>query len=171
MSALTVNKDVILKEGNIHAHKMAAVQIYRGALVKVNAAGFLAPCSDEQGAVFAGIAVEDKDNSAGAAGDLELRVLKEGIALLDGAGFAQTDVGQDVYASDDQTVTKTNANDRQKVGTIVEYVSASQVYVKLCVHNNGLYAAITDGSDAATTQTAVNAVLAVLRKEKFISET
>lgn len=171
MAALAANKEVELQQGELVAHKMAAVEIFKGALVKVNAAGYLAPCSAEQGAVFAGIAYEGKDNSAGAAGDLELRVEKEGVALLDGAGFAQTDVGQLVYASDDQTVTKTNANDRQKVGVIVEVVSASQVRVKLAPHRNGLYAAITDGSDAATTQTAVNAVLAILRKEKIISET
>lgn len=168
MAALTVNKEVSQKPGDIQAHKMAAVEIFRGALVKLNAAGFLAPCAAEAGAVFAGIAVEDYDNSGGAAGDEEIRVLKEGQFLLEGAGFAQTDVGQPVFASDDQTITKTYASNLQEVGVISEYVSATQVWVKIMPHKMGLHAAITDASDLATAQTAVNAVLAILRKENMI---
>lgn len=170
MSALTVQKDVILKDGEIAQHKCAAVVIYQGALVKQNAAGFLAPCSAESGANFAGIAVEGVDNSAGSAGDKLVRVYKKGRALLDGAGFAQTDVGQAVYATDDATITKTNASNAQKVGVIDEYVSSTQVYVKLDVSQNGLYGALVDASDLPTSITAINGILAVLRKEKLISE-
>jgi hypothetical protein len=168
--ALTANVDVQRKEGEIEQHKMAVQKIYQGALVKQNAAGFLANCLAESGAVFAGIAVEGADNSGGSAGDLKIRCYKKGSALLTGSGFAQTDVGQVVYATDENTITKTNANDKQKVGVISEYVSSTQVWVKFDCHANGLYAAIPDSTDAGSAITQLNLALAVLRKEKIISE-
>ena len=130
MAALTESKEVPEKDGIIHAAPMAVDIIYRGALVVYNAAGYLAPASGASGEIFAGVAEEEVDNSAGSAGDEVCRYKKEGIYLLEGAGLAQGDVGEQVYASDDQTITKT-AGTNAPVGKIVEYVSATQVWVKL----------------------------------------
>lgn len=182
MAALSDNVQVQRKDGEIIAHKCAVDTIYEGALVKINAAGFAAPCAAEVGAVFAGVAVEQIANeSPYAAGDQSVRVYKKGVFLVTGSSFAQTDVGQDVYATDDQTVTKTNAADKQRVGTIVEYLSSTQVWVKIddAVHANGLSAHIADVAAPTATyveaeqiaeRTAINAILAVLRKQKMISE-
>jgi hypothetical protein len=132
MAALTVEKEVPQKDGWIVAHKMAAVKIYKGALVAINAAGFLTNVADGlTGGFFAGVAVETIDNSAGAAGDLNCRVYKRGNFLLNGSGFAQADVGEEVLASDNQTVTKTSAAGRAKVGKIQEIESATEVWVKI----------------------------------------
>ncbi len=132
MAALTTEKEVLRKDGEILAHKMAAQNIYMGALVNVNAAGYLANVADAStGANFAGVAVETVDNSAGAAGDKICRVYKRGNVLLQGAGFAQADVGEVVYASDNQTATKTSAAGRAEVGIIVEIESATLVWVKI----------------------------------------
>ena len=170
MSALTAKIEVARKDDNVIQHKVAAVKIYEGALCKMNAAGFLAPCSAELGAVFAGVAIDQKDNSSGAAGDLKARIYKEGIFLLTGSGFAQTDVGQAVYATDDQTITKTNAADKQRVGVIVEFESSTQVWVKIMPHVLGLEAHIADATDAASAITQLNLALAVMRKHKMVSE-
>lgn len=132
MTALTENKKLDEKVGKLVAHPVVASDIiYQGALVKVNAAGYLAPCSSEAGAVFAGVAYEQKDNSAGAAGAVSCRVQKEGRFLMTGSGFSQANVGDKVYASDDQTLTLTNAVGLQCVGVIDEYVSATQAWVKI----------------------------------------
>lgn len=169
MSALSDNVQVSRKDGEIIAHPCAVDTVYEGALVKQNAAGYLAPCAAEAGAVFAGVAVEKVANeSPYAAGDQKARVYKKGVFLLTGSGFAQTDVGQAVYATDDQTITKTYASNIQRVGVIVEFESSTKVWVKIEPQVFGLEAAITDGSDAGSTQTAVNSALAVLRKHNMI---
>jgi hypothetical protein len=174
MSALTADVQVNRKDGDIIAHKCAVDTIYEGGLVKLNAAGFAAPCAAEVGAVFAGVAVEQVANeSPYSAGDQSVRVYKKGLFLLTGSGFAQTDVGQPVFATDDQTITKTNAADKQLVGIIAEYYSSTQVWVKIdsATVQPLLGAHIPDAAvDAASAIATVNLVLAVLRKAKMISE-
>ena len=132
MVALAANKKVDQKEGHLVASPVVASDvIYQGALVKHNAAGYLAPCAAEDGAVFAGVAYEQVDNSSGANGDQVCRVEKEGRFLLDGSGFTQANVGDAVYASDDQTISTTQGTNEQKVGYIDEYVSATHVWVRI----------------------------------------
>ena len=133
MAALTAAKQVIEKDGVVKKQAMAVDVIYRGAICMYNTSGFLAPAATGAGNQFAGIAEETVDNSAGSAGDLTCRVKCEGRYLLEGAGFAQTDVSLPVYASDDQTVTKTSTNN-PLVGNIDEFVSATQVWVKLSIN-------------------------------------
>lgn len=130
--ALSANRNLVEQEGKIHSFPVAAEKVYKNALVKINAAGFVAPAAPEAGSQFAGVAYEAKDNSAGAAGDLKCRVEMGGVWLLSGTGFAQADVGSKVYAVDDDTVTLTEGTtSKQIVGNIVEFVSSTQVYVRL----------------------------------------
>lgn len=138
MAALTAEKQVQEKDGVVHAAPMGAAVIYRGAMVMHNTSGFLVPCATAAGSFFAGIAEETVNNSAGAAGDEVCRYKMEGRYLLEGAGFVQGDVGEIVYASDDQTITKTSLNN-PIVGRVDEYVSATQLWVKLS-HNAALSA-------------------------------
>ena len=132
MAALTERKQVEEKDGvKISMPMVAADIIYAGAIVKVNAAGFIAPASAEAGAVSAGIAYETVDNSAGASGDKSCKIIRKGTFLLSGAGFSQTDVGQSVYASDDQTISNAQGANEQEIGKVVVFVSATQVWVDL----------------------------------------
>lgn len=182
MSALSDNVQVQRQDGQMKAHRCAVDTIYEGAICKINAAGFLAPAAAELGAVFAGIAVEKVANeSPYSAGDQYCRVYKTGIFLLTGSGFAQADVGLPVYATDDQTITKTNAADKQLVGTIEEYHSSTQVWVRIdrAVQQSLYGAHIADVASAGASYvqaevnaaiTALNAVIVVLRKAKMISE-
>ena len=133
MAALTKAIEVLEKDGVVRALPVAVDVIYRGALCTVNAAGFVAPAGLAAGETFVGVAEETVDNSAGAAGDLKVRLKTEGRYLLTGAGFAQADIGATVYAEDDQTVTKT-AGTSAPVGQIDEFVSATQVWVKLAIN-------------------------------------
>lgn len=130
MAALTVSKEVAEKDGVIHASSVAAATtIFRGALTCYNPAGYLIPAATGAGNIFAGVSEEEVVNS-GAAGEKTCRVKKTGNYLLEGAGFTQADVGSFVYASDDQTITLTSTTN-PIVGQIVEYVSATQVWVML----------------------------------------
>jgi len=131
MAALTERKQVEEKDGVKLDLAMAVDEIFAGALLKINAAGFLAPAAAEVGATFAGVAYEDNDNSSGSAGDIASKVIAQGLFLLEGSGFAQADVGELVYASDDQTISTTQGANEQEVGVIKEFISATQVWVQI----------------------------------------
>lgn len=128
--ALSAELEVQMKEGKIIDAPMAVDIIYRGAICMYNTSGYLAPAATGAGVMFAGIALETVDNSGGSAGDLSCKVQTEGVYLLTGSGFAQTDVGEAVYASADDTITQTSTNN-PPIGNIVKYVSSTQVWVKL----------------------------------------
>jgi len=130
MTALAASYNVEEKDGVVGSAPMAVDIIYRGAIVMHNAAGFLAPAATGAGSYFAGIAEEEIDNSGGSAGDVECKYKRTGVYLLTSSGLAQADVGDKVYASDDQTITQTSTNN-VLVGQIEKFVSATQVWVKL----------------------------------------
>ncbi len=130
--ALSANRNLVDQEGKLLALKQSVSHIYKGALVKINAAGYVAPCSGEAGSQFAGVAIEESDNTDGAAGDLSPRIAQEGCFELPIAAATQADVGSQVYAEDDASVTLTEGTtSKQKVGVIVKLVSATKVLVKI----------------------------------------
>lgn len=76
--------------------------IYEGGAVGLVAAtGYARPLSG--GDAFAGFAEAKADNSAGSAGDINVRTVKRGQVQLSVSGAVITDVGQPVYATDDDT--------------------------------------------------------------------
>jgi len=106
------------------------VTIYKGALVGINAAnGYARPlvAGDE----FAGVCYAQADNTASGhtAGGIRVR-LHQGIDIvqwLTGAG--QTDIGKEVYASDDGTLTLT-ASGNSRVGRIAAIEGTNLVRVR-----------------------------------------
>lgn len=131
MSDITDIKDVHPQQGKIVSLKMSNVKILEGALVSINSSGYAVNASDTSGDVFAGTADETKDNSGGSAGDLEIRV-RVGEVIDVNANFsaAQTNVGDSVYAFDNQTVDLAGAMTNDVlVGKIVEVKSTSKLRV------------------------------------------
>jgi len=134
MTALAADLEVTERDGVVQSAPMVATDtIYRGAIVMHNAAGFLAPAATGAGSFFAGIAEEQVTNT-GSAGDKNCKYKRTGVYLLTSSGLAQADIGTKVYASDDQTLTTTSTNN-VLVGQIVEFVSATSVWVSL-EHNS-----------------------------------
>lgn len=132
MAALTDTKEVNEKAARRIQYPVAAGEvIYRGAMVMINAAGYLKPAQAEVDAVFAGMAMETVDNSNGVDGALEGDVLTDGLHQLAGSGFSQADVKSSVYASDDQTVSTVQGVNEPLIGKIEQVVSATEVYVRL----------------------------------------
>ncbi|HOP81046.1 MAG TPA: hypothetical protein PLZ21_10825, partial [Armatimonadota bacterium] len=74
MTATTTARESKRKDGKLISLKMSNVKIPKGALVSINAAGYATNSSDTAGETFAGVAYETVDNSAGSAGDKEIRV-------------------------------------------------------------------------------------------------
>ena len=111
----------------------AAATLYEGGAVGDNASGYARALT--AGDPFLGHAISQCDNSAGAAGAKEVRVLKGTYALeVTLSGVAITDVGKVVYMSDDATYTQT-AGSNTKVGKIVRYVSANTCIVQFTTND------------------------------------
>ena len=132
MTALTDNKEVSEKHRRLIENPVAgSVVIFKGAIVMSNASGFLAPAAALLDAKMAGMAYEKVDNSNGSAGDVNCKLLREGLFELAGSGFSQADIGKTVYASDDQTVSTTQGTNEIAVGKIAQVVSATKVFVDI----------------------------------------
>lgn len=121
-------------------HKMpnypvkADAVIYQGALVMIDSTGFLKPCAVEAGAVFAGISRSSVDATGESNGDSRCDVEARDAFEVSCAGMTDADLGKKVYASDDNTVTLTQATDEPEVGRIIEVISATKVMVLPNVH-------------------------------------
>lgn len=131
MTALTASVAREEKESKLLSLPVAAnAIIFRGALVKINAAGYVEPCATESGAVFAGTAREGVDATGAASGDYSVLVEERNSFYVAAAGIVAADLGKLVYASDDNTVALVDSGDLQEVGKIIEVVSATKVLVQ-----------------------------------------
>lgn len=134
MSALAAKRDVRRQPGEVLSFKVEeATKIFEGALVSVNAAGYLVNATDAANDLFIGVADETIDNTAGADGALECKVRIGGVIDLAYGGTATiANLGDPVYAVDNQTVDLAGVTTNDVlVGRVVEFVSASKVRVAL----------------------------------------
>lgn len=136
MSNITVPKDPGEQQGVIYHYPVkAATKLVAGALVAIDASGWLVNAADTANFVNAGILDKTVDNTVGAAanGSKQGRVITRGVFDFVFSGTAtQATVGQKVYAVDNQTVAvaATTTND-VLVGTVVEFISATAVRVRI----------------------------------------
>ena len=101
MTTLAVDTPRILEIGDRNEFPVIAADIiYEGSAVGlVNASGHARPLTSVD--TFVGFAEKKADNSAGAAAASKVRVIKKGKVLLPVTGAVITDVGNPVYAQDD----------------------------------------------------------------------
>jgi len=105
MTTLAVNSPRTWSLGDIEDYPVIASDIiYEGAAVGlVDATGHARPLTTADR--FVGFAIEKADNSLGAAAAITTKVRTKGSIQLSVSGAVITDVGQPVYASDDDTFT------------------------------------------------------------------
>jgi hypothetical protein len=101
--------------------------VYSGAAVGDNGAGYGRPLV--AGDKFLGFADAKVDNSSGSAGDKDIRCFMPEFIQLAVSGAVITDVGQPVYASDDNTFTFV-AVSNSLIGHVSQWVSSGVVIVK-----------------------------------------
>ncbi len=143
MAALTTAFEAFEKPGIIVNYKASNVKLFKGALLAINASGYLIPIAHGTASLkFAGVANESVDNLAGAAGDKGLNVVKSGAFVFKAvAGFTPViaDIGKDVYANTDWEVQIATAGltNQYKVGTItaLETTSTGAVGVRVRIDN------------------------------------
>jgi hypothetical protein len=134
MTAQAADRDTRKKPGILGEGPVASAKtIYGGAAVCFNATGYVTPGDDAANLIFAGIAAEQKDNSSGSDGDLDVTFERDGLHLftLDTA-ITQANVGDQVYLVDDQTVDlAANVSENIFCGVIAEYVTTTLAYIDI----------------------------------------
>jgi hypothetical protein len=131
--ALTQDRNTPMRDGELVSAPVAAVKIFAGSLVAINAAGYATPGAVATTLKYFGRAEEQVDNSAGAAGDRSVLV-RRGQAfkwLNHGADpVVQADLGANCYIVDDQTVAKTSGGATRSVAGKVIQVDADGIWVE-----------------------------------------
>lgn len=121
MTTLAVDKARDYDLGDINEFPVIASDvIYEGAAVGDNGSGYARPLV--AGDPFRGFAIRKADNSTGSAGDINVKVYAKGKLKLPITSLAITDVGKDVYASDDDTFTLTQSTNT-RVGYVYRWIS------------------------------------------------
>jgi hypothetical protein len=103
-------------------------RIFKGSLVSVDSSGYAAPLA--AGEKFVGIAYDEADNTAGADGAKSVKLFTEGDFQHALASIAVTDIGLPVYASADDTITKTAASN-SFVGWIVDVAGTNLAIIRI----------------------------------------
>lgn len=96
--------------------------IYAGEALTSDSNGDVGSLSTSN--TFEGFALEEVDNSSGSAGDKNIRVLSWGIIELTVSSIDESNLGDGVYASDDDTFTTTSSGNLQ-IGKIYQVTDAS----------------------------------------------
>ena len=129
MTYLTASIEDFRKDDELVAYPVkAATQIYKGALVSVDATGYAKPAAPGDKRIV-GVAYESRNNTA-ANGAFVIRVWRKGTFTFSSTGIAVTNIGDKVYVTDDNNVTLT-ATGSIIVGVITEFLSATSVRVVL----------------------------------------
>ena len=131
MTVLSVNAPRKTTGGEIHpAYLAASANPYQGSLLSINSAGYINELV--AGERFAGISMQQVETA-----DVPTAAATYAVSMLSGhflfemalSGIAVTDVGRRVYASDDNTLTFTEASNTF-VGYVDGYVSSGIARVR-----------------------------------------
>lgn len=147
-------------------HGLAAdAVIYAGAMVALNASGYLVPASADTTLEVIGIAEGAGDNTGGSNGDVEVQVDIGAIGLFEnGDSITIANVGDDAYAADDQTVTKGDGGVSQVTTATLVFNGTDNVGIYIDGYGPISVACVTD---AATT---LDAFLVEYAKHKWAND-
>ncbi|MER9017360.1 hypothetical protein [Mesorhizobium sp. M0898] len=124
MTNLSADRNTQRRERGSKSVPMAAAKIFAGSIVCRNATGYATKGAADTTLHAIGRAAEQVDNSAGAPGDLRIRV-DEGIFRWANSGGGDligiSSIGHRCFIADDQTVAKTSgAGTRAAAGIVVD---------------------------------------------------
>ena len=125
MAALTKDRATPYRDGiEIDFPVAANTKIYAGSLVCANTTGYAVPAADTPGLKFAGVALEQADNTGGANGAKTVRLRRSGVFEFDAASITQAMVGTAMYIVDDHTMDDaTGPTNDIRIGILVKYVA------------------------------------------------
>lgn len=132
--ALTAERYISRQDGVINHDPVAATtKIYGGGIVVLNAAGNAVPATTATGLIVRGVAIATVDNTAGAAGDLQVETRKGNFRFKNSAAadlIARAEIGDTCYLVDDETVAKTDGTGTRSAAGKIEDVDTDGVWVR-----------------------------------------
>lgn len=132
MGALTADRDTRMKQiGVLTLPVKTGVTIYHGSMVSVDGTGYAIPAANTASTVLMGVSVSaDIVAGASASGTFSVEVDIDGLFLFAKSSAAVTDIGVQMYVTDDQTV---SASETQSIeaGVCVGFVGTTQVWIRL----------------------------------------
>ncbi len=150
MATLAADSPRTYEQGNRNEFPVIASDIiYEGAAVGDNGSGYARPL--QAGDPFRGFTERKVDNSSGSAGDKNVRVIDKGKVKLSISGLAITDVGKDVFASDDNTFTLTQGSNT-RIGVVARFVSSGVGIVEFDAQS-GTITELTDSTGGTADDT------------------
>ena len=133
--ALTKDRNTVRRDGVQYSDPVAAAtRIFAGSLMCLNAAGYAVPGSTATTLKARGVAQEQVDNSAGAAGDLHIESRRGVFPFANSAAadeVTRADIGSNAYIVDDQTVAKTNGTATRSVAGVIRDVDSAGVWIEI----------------------------------------
>jgi hypothetical protein len=136
MTALAKDRNTARAEGDVFSYGVkGATKIFAGSLVMLDASGRAVPGATATGQVAAGRAEEQVDNT-GADNALSITVRGGTFRWANSAStdlIAATEIGDDCYIVDDQTVAKTTASSTRSIAGKVVAVDAIGVWVRTII--------------------------------------
>lgn len=135
MTALTKDRNTVRRDGVQFSDPVAAAtRIFAGSLVCLDASGNAVPGSTATTLKARGLAQEQVDNSAGAAGDLRIEIRRGVFPFANSAGadeITRVDIDATAYIVDDQTVAKTNGTSTRSAAGVIRDVDSDGVWVEI----------------------------------------
>lgn len=152
----------------------AAAVIYKGQIVVLNSSGYAVKGSATTGLVVRGVAIENRDNADGAAGDLRITSKSGCFGFKNSVSDAVTiaEIEDVVFIEDDETVCKTASG--KSVCGILKSIEESKAWVQIGAWplQVGLLAAsnLSDVGSAATARANIGANKGALEFSKISSK-
>jgi hypothetical protein len=133
MAALTEGRNTPEALGDVRSAGVAAgTTLFPGAIVMINAAGFLVEGQTATGLIGVGRSESLANNAGGSNGDITGDYKPGTYRVNNSAGadeITDADRGKPCYAVDDQTVAKTDGTASRSPAGIVDHVDAHGVWV------------------------------------------
>lgn len=134
MAALAADRMTTRRSGVDFSFPVAAAtKIFAGAQVAINATNSLVPGAVSTTLQAVGVAIEQADNSAGAADAINCKVQRGVWKMANSAAgdlIERNDIGKQCYIVDDQTVALTSNGATRSVAGVIRDVDASGVWVE-----------------------------------------
>ena len=122
MTAATQNVSRPRRDGAVTRYGVAAnVQIHQGTIVQYSgvAAGPATPAVSGETNVYLGVSLDAADNRTGAAGDLEVDVIRSGAFYFPFPSGSKPALGAKAYVDDDQTVSS-DSSSKAPCGIVID---------------------------------------------------
>jgi len=109
----------------VNAPVAANAVIFQGAMLAFNATGFVTNAADTASFKYAGLAMEDVDNTGGADGALTIELIYENTVFIPLASATQAAVGAEAWATDSDTIVLVAPVNIKSMGLVIEYDSGA----------------------------------------------